>query len=313
MKRVESVIDSGVYTDGVFREELEVLIQNYLHVENCILVPDHQAGIELALRGLFKTYLDSYENYNYWEIIVPEFTPRTTLSAVINAGFIPKTCRVDEDYCVNFPDIERKISSKTVGIIASNLFGNICNTLKLDYTQDLPIIYDSYHALGCYDELQDEYCGNLGECEVFPFIAPNPVSGCGGFVTTHNTDLYLRMVDLQKDEISEFHTALNLTNFENIQEIQSHYFDIQVWYRKFLPKKAKLQEKNGYFSNFSYIIIEVDNRDKLIQDLEERNIFVPTPKDLYNVPDGVLVLPAGIDLQKEDIKYICTNLGECLK
>ena len=313
MKRIESVIDSGVYTDGVFREELETLIKNYLGVEHCLLVTNHAEGIELSLKGLFKTYLDSYENYNYWEILVSEFTPRSTLAGIINAGFLPKTCRVDEDYCISFPDIERKINSKTIGIIAANLFGNVANTLKLDYTQDLPIIYDSYHALGCYDELQDVYCGNLGECEVFPFISSNPVSGVGGFITTYNTDLYLRLLDIQKNEVSEFDTVLNLTNFENIQEIQSHYFDIQVWYRKFLPKKVKLQEKNGYFSNFSYIIIEVDDRDKLIQALEERNIYVPVPKDLYNVPDKVLTLPAGMDLQKEDIKYICTQIGECLK
>lgn len=348
-KRLEDILDSRRLTnDGKYVRELEEFAQGYLGVKHAIAVSNATVGLEIVL----KTVADPPG-----EVILPSFTFIASAHAVINAGFSVKFAEINEDYCINIKDIITKFYTckNPKAIMACNLFGNICDTSNLSLLPlypSIPIIYDSAHALGvCDNSILARYAGGFGEAEIFSLHATKFIQGGeGGLITTNNDELAhnLRLVrnfgfkpgaGPQGEVISygtnakmaEIPAALALTNFENIQEIQEHLFENYQTYAEYVPEGYTLPAKNTMFSNYSYIVVEVDEskRDKIVDYLHSQKIFARTyfkPCHLsgpYKYQENYLpnteaiarrtiVLPTGQLINDSDIEHICNNLEDAL-
>lgn len=347
LKRVEDIVDSQVFTDGgKYVQLLEKEAASYLGVKYCFAVCNASIGLEIALRTVAPTS---------GEVLVPAFAPIGTIHSIINAGYVPKFVDIDQNYCINIKDLIKKFHQcqNPKAVLACNLFGNSCNVgelSRLPLFPSIPVIYDSSHALGVFNEDENQNIGNFGEVEVFSLNSKELINaGEGGLITTNN-DKIADVLNIRRDfglspyttaqeeywnfgtngKLSETSAALGLTNFEHIESIQSHYFDNYITYKNNLPSGCLMKEKNVYFSNFSYITVEVENRDKILNKLYESDIYPRTyftpchltkiykSLDTYlpiteSIAKKVMCLPTGLTINKEQIELICSKLDWSIK
>lgn len=349
IKRIREILDSKQFTNnGPFVRELEYQVEQYLGVTNCIAVTNASVALELAVQALLWGR-DSDRD----EIILPSFTFCATAHAVVRSGFKPVFVEIDNNYCISVKDIERKITKKTAAIIPVNVFGNTCDFNYLDIFKGwgIKLIYDSAHALGCCDMESEKYVGNFGDCEVFSLHATKLItSGEGGLITTNNLKLadkirksrnfgfspgasiHGEVVDIGTNaKMDEFRGALGLTSFENIQEIIEHNYVNYSQYKKLIPKPLIMRDKNCYFSNYSYVVVEAPagKREQILKYLHNHGIharkyFQPIHtmepyKHLKvslpvteSIAERLITLPTGTAVNTEDIIYITSVLGDSL-
>lgn len=352
VKRFEEILNSNVLSNGDYVRDLEFIFEKYLGVKHAIAVYNNTIALELAISSIWDNITsDNLGDHLY--IAMPTFSSIATAHSVVNCGFLPLFIDIKNDYTIDLNDLSNKLkdNKQVAGILACNLYGNICEIEWLDFIAEqekLPLIYNSSHALSIYNQQFEKYIGNFGTCEVFS-LHSNEVINCGegGIVTTNNDKLAdilrkRRVFGLNPNtakiddfgtnaRMTEFQAALAITNFEEIQEITSWNFENFKSYKELLPSVIKLNEPNTYFSNFSYITIEVDKsiRDMLIDYLHKHSIFAHPgyfPLHLSKVyssnadlkksaelSNTTVILPNGLSIDREGIKYICETISKFFK
>ena len=65
------------------------------------------------------------------EVIVPAFLWVATVGAVVNANAIPVLCEVDDSLCMDWQDLERKITPRTRLIVAVHMAGAPCDMQRV--------------------------------------------------------------------------------------------------------------------------------------------------------------------------------------
>lgn len=190
------------------------------------------------------------------------------------------------------------INENTSAIIGVHLWGNPCNTQKIEEIAQkfqLKVIYDAAHAFSC--RYQTKMIGNFGDCEVFSFHATKFFQTFEGGAITTNNDRLAQKIRLMKNfgfqgldnvvelgingKMTEIQAAMGLVCFESLDEI------ITINHRNYETYRKNLEAIRGirFFNydhieqtNFQYIIIEVDSkevkltRDELMQILHSQNI-----------------------------------------
>jgi CDP-6-deoxy-D-xylo-4-hexulose-3-dehydrase len=115
------------------------------------------------------------------EIITPALTFGTTVSSIILNELIPSFIDVEKNtFCIDVNKIERKISKKTVAILAPDLLGNICNwkaILDLARKYNLKVIHDSADTLGA--ELYNKKIGYYSDISITSFYGSHIINGAG--------------------------------------------------------------------------------------------------------------------------------------
>lgn len=313
-KRVDDILATGIYSNVAhYSIEVENFVESLLDVNNAVLLSNATVGLEAVLH-----YLRLKNPFG--QILVPSFTFIASVNSILRSGFDPLFVDIDDDYCMSPEDALYKLNPNVVGAMCVNLFGNVCDHHQLSQL-GVPLIYDSAHAVGVYDEAESRYVGGSGLAEVMSFHPTKLISGfSGGVVTTKDYELakflkryrnfgfeynsgqpqgeYTNVIgsNCKLDEIS---AAAILCQLECREDIQSHYFDNFVTYKNHLPEWARIMEPNQVFSNFSYIIIRVHGafRNQLVEYLMENGIhartyFQPVHKTAaYKERFGHLVLP----------------------
>lgn len=337
MKRAEEIANTGVLVSGCYTEELENYIEDYLDVNFCCAFASYSTALDSCLQTLLKDH-----EFNS-EIIVPSYCSIDLIHSIIRSGFKPIFIDIDDDYLIDTTEIHSLLSKKTAAIIAPNIYGNLCDSIYIEaYYPHIKIIYDSTQAFGAFYEEQNRYVGNLGDCEIFS-LENNITNSIGAFITTNNSRLYdslclLRSSGIASNEVievgynnylPEFSAALALTNIENSQETIERYYDNYMSYKYSLGDVIRFKEKQ-FFSNYSHITIEHENRKDLITFLETYNIFCqPVFKPTHNsllyesfCNKALLMtnkkfktcinLPQDINIDYDVIKYICGSIKEFL-
>ena len=86
------------------------------------------------------------------EVITPALTFSTTIGSLIKNNLVPVFTDVEQlTYCIDTNQVEELISDKTVGILAPNLLGNLCDWIKIREIADkynLMVIEDSADTIG---------------------------------------------------------------------------------------------------------------------------------------------------------------------
>jgi perosamine synthetase len=194
------------------------------------------------------------------EVLVPTVTYIATANAVRYCGATP----VFVDVCIDTMnidphDIERKITSKTRGIIPVHLYGHPAEMgpiIELAKKHNLFIVEDAAEAHGA------EYMGNkvgcFGDCATFSFFGNKIVTtGEGGMITTNNDELAdsLRLHRGQGMDpnhrywfnvvgfnyrMTNIQAAIGVAQMENIDVVIANREQLARWYDKAL---APLSDK----------------------------------------------------------------------
>ena len=181
----QQVLDSGCFIGGPVVEALEAELGQYTGAKHVITCGSGTDAITIALLALGLEPGD--------EVIVPDFTFIAPAECVMRLGGIPKFADIDpETLQISAKSIEARISEKTRGIIAVNLFGQCApyrEIKEIAKKHRLWLIEDSAQAFGATQ------CGQnactFGDISITSFYPAKPLGcyGDGGALFTQDDNL----------------------------------------------------------------------------------------------------------------------------
>jgi len=182
---VTKVLKRRWLTMGEKVEEFESKFAWFVKAEYAVALSSGTAALHLALKSLDVKAGD--------EVLVPSITFVASINAVLYCGakpvFVDSTSL--EDFNISVVDIEKKITSKTRGIIVVHYGGFLADMDKitrLARKYDLFVIEDSAHSIGT--KSGSKMAGTLGEIGCFSFFSnKNLATGEGGMIVTDNQRL----------------------------------------------------------------------------------------------------------------------------
>lgn len=126
------------------------------------------------------------------EVILAESNWIATLAPISYLGAIPIFVDIRKDsWCIDASLIRAKITNRTKAIIATHLYGNLCDMdelLKISKEFGVYLIEDAAEALGSM--FKDSFAGTIGDFGVFSFHGSKTITtGEGGMLVTNNQNL----------------------------------------------------------------------------------------------------------------------------
>ena len=186
---VTSVLKRRWLTMGEKVEEFESKFARFVKAKYAVALSSGTAALHLALKSLDVKAGD--------EVLVPSITFVASVNAVLYCGakpvFVDSTSL--NDFNISVTELEKKISSKTRGIIVVHYGGFLADMDKitrLARKYDLFVIEDSAHSIGT--KSGSKMAGALGEIGCFSFFSnKNLATGEGGMAVTDNEKLAKRI------------------------------------------------------------------------------------------------------------------------
>jgi len=179
LRDIETVLKSGVLTDGSHVGNFEKEFADYVGVKYAVAVNSGTAALEIVLR---------HYGLKGREVIVPTNTFVATPNTVLFAGGKPVFADIREDtLCIDPEDVKRKISSKTAGVVVVHIAGLVCPQMRelreLCKDNGLFLIEDAAHAHGA--TFDGKKAGSLADAGCFSFYSTKVMTtGEGGMITT---------------------------------------------------------------------------------------------------------------------------------
>lgn len=128
------------------------------------------------------------------EVIVPAFQWVAAVAAIVNLGAIPVLADIDDTFCLDPADAERRITSHTRGIVVihmSGAAGDIHAVRDLAKARGLFLLEDCAQCAG--GTVGGRHVGTFGDIGTFSFqMNKNMTSGEGGCLITNDDRLFER-------------------------------------------------------------------------------------------------------------------------
>lgn len=252
-KYVLDCLDTNwISSNGKYIGAFEEMFAKFCGVKHAIATNNGTTALHLALVALDLKPGD--------EVIIPTVTYIATANAVRYCGATPVLADVCPDTMNIDPnDIERRITSKTRGIIPVHLYGHPAEMEPINeiaHRHGLWVVEDAAEAHGA--EVLGRKVGGLGTCATFSFFGNKIITtGEGGMVTTDDDDLAnkLRLFRGQGMDpkrrywfpvvgynyrMTNIQAAIGLAQTEEIDKALSDRATLAGWYNQAL---AHLQEK----------------------------------------------------------------------
>jgi dTDP-4-amino-4,6-dideoxygalactose transaminase len=291
LERTGQMLDRLWLTNqGPLVQEFEKRIAEYVGVKHCICVCNATIGLELAIRAVGLR----------GEVIVPSYTFIATAHALQWQEITPVFGDMDPTtHNLDPARIERHITPRTTGILATHVWGRPCPVEALSEIAErrgLKLMFDAAHAFGCSH--QGKMIGGFGLAEVFSFHATKFLNSLeGGAIMTNDDALatkirlmtnfgfsdYDKVIHLGTNgKMTEACAAMGLTNLECIADLVAVNRRNQEAYRAGLegiPGLRLLHRDPAEQSNYQYVVVEVDteqaglSRDDMIQVLHAENVL----------------------------------------
>ncbi|HEU0140310.1 MAG TPA: DegT/DnrJ/EryC1/StrS family aminotransferase [Bryobacteraceae bacterium] len=129
------------------------------------------------------------------EIIVPAFLWVSVAAAVVNLGAVPVLADIDDTFCLDPADVERRITPHTRGIVMIHMSGapgDVRSILDIARRHGLFLLEDCAQCAG--GTIGGRNVGTFGDAAVFSFqMNKNITAGEGGCAITDDDRLYARM------------------------------------------------------------------------------------------------------------------------
>tara|TARA_B100000963_G_scaffold362041_1_gene402476 strand:+ start:1979 stop:3205 length:1227 start_codon:yes stop_codon:yes gene_type:complete len=166
---------------GKYVKKFESSIKAYFKTKYAISVNSWTSGLICAVGALQLEPGD--------EVIVSPWTMSATVTAILHWNLIPIFADINEDdFCLNFKDVKKKITNKTRAIMSVDIFGrsaNINELKKISKKYDLKIISDTAQAIG--SKYYGKYSGTLTDIGGYSLNYHKHIHcGEGGVLVTNN-------------------------------------------------------------------------------------------------------------------------------
>ena len=128
------------------------------------------------------------------EVIVPAYLWVSVAAAVVNHGAIPVLADIDETFCLDPAEVQKRITPRTAGIILVHMSGapgDVKAIQKIARARALWLLEDCAQCNG--GSVEGQRVGTFGDMAAFSFqMNKNMTSGEGGAVVTNDLRLYRR-------------------------------------------------------------------------------------------------------------------------
>lgn len=295
--------------NGPLVQELTKRLENYLGVENLLLVVNGTLALQIAYRALGITRDEEYS-----EAITTPFTFAATASSLKWEGVEPIFTDIDSDtWCLNPRLIEKALTPHTRAIVPVHVFGNACEVEEIDKIgrqHALKVVYDASHAFGV--SYKGESLLKYGDASTLSFHATklfHTIEG-GAIVFKSKADLeYAKKlinfgipgVDSIENvginaKMNEFQAAMGLCVLDEIELNLLGRKKVSDIYTEALSGYVKLQKLNEFSTqNYAYFPIIMKDEEtvrKTIASLKSsgisaRRYFSPsldTLSKIYKTP-----------------------------
>ena len=292
IEAIKPLWDSHWLTNmGIYHEELEERLKDYLKVSELSLMVNGHMALELAIQAF------GFPEGS--EVITTPFTFISTTHAIVRNRLTPVFCDVKlTDGTIDETKIEELITDKTVAIVPVHVYGNVCNVEEIQRIADkynLRVIYDAAHAFGV--EYKEKGIGSYGDASIFSFHATKVFNTIeGGAVAFSDHKIYEKLYNLKNfgirgeelvsdvganAKMNEFAAIMGLCNLKHISEALAERKKRAEVYRKnfetiegirLLDKSREASDNYAYFP----ILVEKEysrNRDELYDYLKENGIY----------------------------------------
>ncbi|MDR2409246.1 MAG: DegT/DnrJ/EryC1/StrS family aminotransferase [Bacteroidales bacterium] len=278
-----------ITNNGHYHQELEKALCEYLKVPYISLFTNGTLPLIVALQALRVT----------GEVITSPYSFVATTHALWWNGITPVFVDVEEKTGNLDPDkIEAAITPKTTAIMPVHVYGNPCDTERIQAIADkygLKIIYDAAHAFGV--EKNGTSILTTGDMATLSFHATKTYNTIeGGALVCHDeatkkridylknfgfageTEVVMPGINGKMDEIRAAYGLLNLKHIDKAiarrREIAQHYRQLSMF-----PGITMLDDKQQVKSNYSYFPVFIDeaeygiSRNDLYENLKSHNIY----------------------------------------
>ena len=130
------------------------------------------------------------------EVIMPAFCWVATVGAVVNANAIPVLCEVNESFCTDPEDLEKRITPRTKLIVPVHMAGAPCDMkaiMAIARRHGIPVLEDCAQANGA--SFGGQKAGSFGLLGMYSLQwNKNATAGEGGLLVTNDARLYERCV-----------------------------------------------------------------------------------------------------------------------
>ena len=336
---ISKIWESGWLTNmGPLANELEEKLKKHLKVKNLLFLTNGTIALQMAIKALDLK----------GEIITTPFSFVATTSSIVWEGCTPVFVDIDAGSLnIDSNKIEEAITENTSAILATHVYGNPCDVIKIEKIakkHNLKVIYDGAHAFGVEIDGKSifEY-GDISTCSLHATKLYHSIEG--GFVVTKSEKLneklsFIRNFGFNGPEKftelgvngknSEFHAAMGLVNLKYINSIHEKRKFLTEKYDQLLDTFNAEKPKWGSEANINYayypLVFESEKFmlhcvEKLKEnEIYPRRYFYPSlakslpyieVKQIETTDDiakRVLCLPLYFDLTDIDIESICNIL-----
>lgn len=224
----------------------EQLFAQHLNVNHAIATSSCTGAMHMGLSAL-GIGLDD-------EVILADTNWIATVAPITYLGAKPIFVDILPDsWCIDPIQAEMAITSKTKAIIATHLYGNLCDMdalLAIGKRHHIAIIEDSAEAIGSV--YHNKKVGSIGAFGVFSFHGTKTLTtGEGGMFVTNNSELYDTVLTLSnhgrsrnqkkqfwadrigfKYKMSNIQAALGCAQLERVDELITSKRLIFEWYQQ---------------------------------------------------------------------------------
>ena len=276
--------------NGHYHHELEKALCEYLDVKYLSLFTNGTLALITALQELRIT----------GEVITTPYSFVATTHSLWWNGIKPVFVDVEPDtFNIDPEKIEAAITPKTTAIMPVHVYGNPCDTDKIQAIADkygLKVIYDAAHAFGVTQNGQSIL--NAGDLSILSFHATKTYSTIeGGAIICHDEKTKQR-IDFLKNfgfagettvvapginaKMDEVRAAYGLLSLKYVDDAIKKRREVAIQYRDVLKDVQGItfmDDMPGVRHNYSYFPIFIDEkkygmtRDALYQKMKDVNIW----------------------------------------
>ena len=320
---IKDIIDRSLFIRGPYVEKFEKIFAKEIGVDYCVSVANGTDALYIAMKALGLKAGD--------EVIVPAHSWISTSETVTQANGKVVFCDTDEDtFTIDPEQIEKSITTKTVGIIPVHLYGqpaDMDSIVQIAQKHNLWILEDCAQAhLAVY---KGKMVGTFGDVATFSFYPGKNLGAMGdaGALVTKNSmiaetaSMYARHGGLKKgihqieginsrmDGIQAAILSVKLPHLvswtDKRQKIANNY-NIQLETIKNLKTPKVAQERKHVWHLY---VIKHEDRDELAKYLLKNGI-----QTLINYPVALPFLPAyaKYNYKPEDFPNAYSNQSKIL-
>lgn len=272
---------------GAKSHEFEDALKAYLDTPNVWLFANGHVALEVTIQCLGLT----------GEVITTPYTHCSTVHSIIRNGLTPVLCDVEDKYFTIDPSkIEDLITEKTSAIVATHVYGFLCDVEAIEAIakkHNLKVFYDAAHAFGV--KKGGIGAANFGDAAMFSTHATKVFHTIEGGVVAYNDEQLLHNLRFlvnfgftSPDDVdfvgtnarmNEFEAAMGICNLRHLDDdIARRKAVADVYYERLSGKPgirlidipSDLEWNYAYFPTF---MTGSKTRDQVKDDLERANIY----------------------------------------